>query len=54
LDIVEGSTPTETEKETVYRAEAGNVEAPAAPGVMSHRGKEKKRRKPLDDGEKLD
>jgi hypothetical protein len=31
LDIVEGSTPSETEKETAHRGEAGNirVEAPA-------------------------
>jgi hypothetical protein len=31
----------------------GYVGAPATPGVMAHCGKEKKRRKPLDDGENL-
>jgi hypothetical protein len=30
LDIVEGSTPSKTEKETEGRAGAGNVEAPAS------------------------
>jgi hypothetical protein len=38
-NVVEGSTPSETENETAYRAEASNVEAPdtrdglAPPGV---------------------
>jgi hypothetical protein len=32
----------------------GYVGAPATPGVMAHHGKEKKRIKPLDDGENLD
>jgi hypothetical protein len=29
LDIVEGSAPSETEKETADRAGAGNIKAPA-------------------------
>jgi hypothetical protein len=41
LDIVEGSTPSETEKETAHRAGTGNVEAPATPEVMPHLGNEK-------------
>jgi hypothetical protein len=41
LDIVDGSTPSETEKEAAHRAGAGNVKAPAIPGVMPHRGKKK-------------
>jgi hypothetical protein len=38
LDIVEGSTPSKTEKETVGRAGGGNVEAP----VSNDTGRKKK------------
>jgi hypothetical protein len=31
LDLVKGSTPSKTEKETAERAGAGNVEQPAPP-----------------------
>jgi hypothetical protein len=40
LDLVEGSTPSKTEKETVGRAEAGNVEAPTPNDAERQRKKE--------------
>lgn len=48
LDIVEGSAPTETEKEMAHRAEASNVEAPAtqdSPASTIGREREKTREK---------
>jgi hypothetical protein len=44
MDIVEGSASSETEEELnrVFSVRgAGNVGAPATPGVMPHREKEK-------------
>jgi hypothetical protein len=44
LDIVEGSALSETDEEPVHVFSvrgAGNVGAPATPGVVPHRGKEK-------------
>jgi hypothetical protein len=35
---MEGSTPSEMEKEIAHTARAGNIGTPAAPGVMPHRG----------------
>jgi hypothetical protein len=57
LGIVEGSAPSkQKDKPTscVSIRRAGYVGASATPKVMAHRGKEKKRRKPLDDGENLE
>jgi hypothetical protein len=38
---VEGSAPSEAEKEAAHGIRAGDVEAQATPGVMAHHGKEK-------------
>jgi hypothetical protein len=35
LDVVEGSAPSETKKETVHGVRAGFVGAPATPGVIA-------------------
>jgi hypothetical protein len=35
MDLVEGTTPSETEKEIVHGVRAGNVGAPATPGVTA-------------------
>jgi hypothetical protein len=43
LDLVEGSTPSETEEETVDTAGAGNVETPAPTA------NERERKKTLDE-----
>jgi hypothetical protein len=53
LDIVEGSAPSEVEKEAAHGIRARDVVAPATQGVTVHHGKEK-RRKPLDYGDDLD
>jgi hypothetical protein len=42
LDIVDGSAPSEAEKEDAHGIRAGYVGAPATPGVMAHHRKEKK------------
>jgi hypothetical protein len=47
---VEWSAPSEAEKEDAHGVRAGYVGTPATPGVMAHPRKEKKIRKPLDDG----
>jgi hypothetical protein len=44
LNIMEGSTPSKTEKVPAHKAGAGNVEAPATPGVMPPRGNERKKK----------
>jgi hypothetical protein len=57
LGIVEGSAPSKTEEKhtsSVSVRRARYVGALATPGDMALRRKEKKRRKPLDDGENLD
>jgi hypothetical protein len=41
---VERSAPSGAEKETAYGVRAGDVGAPATPGVMTHRGKEKNKK----------
>jgi hypothetical protein len=41
MDIVEGSSPSEAEKEAPHRVRTGDVGALATPGVMAHHGKEK-------------
>jgi hypothetical protein len=52
-DHLEGSSPSEAEKEAAHGIRATDVEAPAIQGVMVHHGKEK-REKPWDYGENLD
>jgi hypothetical protein len=47
---MEGSALSEAEKEDAHGVRAGYVRAPATPGVMAHRRKERKRRL-LDDGD---
>jgi hypothetical protein len=44
LDIVEGPAPSEMEKEIAHGG-AGNMGAPATPGVIPHREKEKNEKK---------
>jgi hypothetical protein len=41
LHTVEGSAPSEAEKEAAHGVRARDVVAPATPGVMAHHGKEK-------------
>jgi hypothetical protein len=35
MDLVEGTAPSETEKEIVHGVRAGNVRAPATPGITA-------------------
>jgi hypothetical protein len=44
VDIVEGSATSEVEKEAAYGVRTGYVGAPATPGVMAHRRREKSKR----------
>jgi hypothetical protein len=41
-DLVEGSAPSEAEKEAAHGIRATDVGAPAIQGVMVHHGKEKR------------
>jgi hypothetical protein len=45
MDIVEGSAPFEVEKEDAHGVRVRYVGAPATPGVMAHRRKERKNKK---------
>jgi hypothetical protein len=40
-DLAEGSAPSEAKKQAAHEVSDRNVGAPATPGVMAHRGKEK-------------
>jgi hypothetical protein len=39
FELVEGSAPSEAEKEATHGVKAGYVGAPVTPGVMAQRGK---------------
>jgi hypothetical protein len=51
VDIVEGSAPSETEKETAHRVGAGNVGAPAILGSFASVVGKRKTRKAQDDSD---